>query len=64
MVCIPNHNLSSNFWVVFVSRKIRNSGSVDDDGTQLVIADAYNESADTISRRERALDIGKSLAMI
>ena len=52
----------SVIWILglFVATKIRSSGSVDDDGTQLVIADAYNESADTISRRERVLDIGKS----
>ena len=46
--------------VVVVSRKLRDSGSVEDDGSQLVTADAYAVLPDVGSRREKALDIGLS----
>ena len=46
--------------LVIVSRKVKKSGSTDDDGTQLVTADAYGSLPDAGSRREKALDIGLS----
>ena len=46
--------------LVIVSRKVKRSGSSEDDGTQLVTADAYGSLPDAGSRREQALDIGLS----
>ena len=46
--------------LVIVSRKVKKSGSPEDDGTQLVTADAYGSLPDAGSRREKALDIGLS----
>ncbi len=43
-----------------ISRRVRNSGSVEDDVAQLVIADTYGALPDAGSRREKALDIGVS----
>ena len=43
-----------------ISRRVRSSGSVEDDGSQLVAADAYGILPDAGSRREKALDIGMS----
>ena len=45
---------------VVVSRKIKNSGSVENDDAQLVTAEAYGVLPDAGSRREKALDIGMS----
>ena len=46
--------------ILVLSRKMRNSGSTEDDGTQLVSADAYGNLPDVSSRRDKALDIGLS----
>ena len=46
--------------ILVLSRKMRNSGSTEDDGTQLVRADAYGNLPDVSSRRDKALDIGLS----
>ena len=43
-----------------LSRKMRNSGAAEDDGSQLVSADAYGHLSDVNSRRDKALDIGLS----
>ena len=46
--------------VFIVSRKLKHSGSLEDDDSQLVAADSYGVVPDAGSRRERALDIGMS----
>ena len=46
--------------VFIVSRKLKRSGSFEDDDSQLVAADAYGVVPDAGSRREKALDIGIS----
>lgn len=46
--------------VFIVSRKLKRSGSLEDDDSQLVAADAYGIVPDAGSRREKALDIGIS----
>ena len=46
--------------IVIFSRKMRNSGSSEDDGSQLVSAETYGNLPDAVSRRDRALDIGMS----
>ena len=46
--------------LVILSRKMRNSGSSEDDGSQLVSAEKYGNIPDAVSRRDRALDIGMS----
>ena len=43
-----------------ISRRVRNSGSVEDDVVHQVIADTYGNLPDAGSRREKALDIGVS----
>tara|TARA_B100000900_G_scaffold267028_1_gene227984 strand:- start:1201 stop:3048 length:1848 start_codon:yes stop_codon:yes gene_type:complete len=42
------------------SRRMRNSGSIEGDGSQLVSAESYGNLPDLGSRRDRALDIGMS----
>ena len=46
--------------IVILSRKMRNSGSSEDDGSQLVSAETYGNLPDAGSRRDQALDIGMS----
>jgi len=46
--------------IVIFSRRMRNSGSIEDDGSQLVSAESYGNLHDAGSRRDRALDIGMS----
>ena len=46
--------------IVIFSRRMRNSGSIEGDGSQLVSAESYGSLPDVGSRRDRALDIGMS----
>ncbi|MGB0464145.1 MAG: hypothetical protein ACPGIG_04755, partial [Candidatus Poseidoniaceae archaeon] len=46
--------------IVIFSRRMRNSGSIEGDGSQLVSAESYGSLPDVRSRRDRALDIGMS----
>jgi len=46
--------------IVILSRRMRNSGLIEDDGSQLVSAESYGVLPDAGSRRDRALDIGMS----
>ena len=46
--------------IVIFSRRMRNSGSIEGDGSQLVSAESYGNLPDVGSRRDRALDIGMS----
>ena len=43
-----------------ISRRVKNSGSLDDNVAQMVLADTYGVLPDAGSRREKALDIGVS----
>ena len=43
-----------------ISRRVKNSGSLDDNVAQMVLADTYGVLPDVGSRREKALDIGVS----
>jgi hypothetical protein len=46
--------------IVVLSRRMRNSGSIEGDGSDLVSAESYGNMTDAGSRRDRALDIGMS----
>ena len=60
MVCFCIDLRCADTVILVLSRKMRNSGSTEDDGTQLVSADAYGNLPDVSSRRDKALDIGLS----
>jgi hypothetical protein len=50
--------LSLAIVVVIVSRRVKSSGSINDDGTELIAVNAYTTPGDVGGRRDKVLDIG------